>query len=37
MLGAFVFPLIGLSALWFAAGASLILAIVAAKLNLREG
>lgn len=37
MLGAFVFPVIGLSALWFAAGASLILAIVAAKLNLREG
>ncbi|MDE2599219.1 MAG: DUF1275 domain-containing protein [Rhodocyclaceae bacterium] len=36
MLGAFVFPFIGLSALWFAAAASLVLAIVAATMHLGE-
>lgn len=36
-LGAFVFPVIGLSALWFAAIASLAIAIVASRLHIGEG
>lgn len=37
VLGALVFPLIGLSALWFAAIASLIIAILASRMHIGEG
>jgi uncharacterized membrane protein YoaK (UPF0700 family) len=36
ILGAAVYPLIGLTALWFAAGASLVIALLADRLNLSE-
>lgn len=36
MLGAFVFPIIGLSALWFAAIASLVIAILASRMHIGE-
>lgn len=35
-LGAYVYPMIGLSALWFAAGAAFIIAVLAAKMRLGE-